>query len=139
MLYYGVSTGFANYIPILALVGSFILFVIAAPVLVYKYKVGLTIGIIGCLFMLPYSIMFLKGVFDDGVFNWVLLLSIVPFLLIGTGAYLSSKTLLQNNEPIRGIMIAGTYKLLLSGMPILLFVLYLIFYGKYWSWDMFKL
>jgi len=131
MFYYGVSAGFENYMPVLALIGSFLLFVIAAPIIVYQYRLGVMVGSVGCVFIVPYSIFFLKGVLDDGGFNWVVILAAFPLLLLSFNLYGGLKLLLnkEENEKIRG---RSNYKIFLSALPLLLFVLYIAIYGKYW-------
>lgn len=136
---YGVSAGFASYAPIAALLGSVLLFTVATPILVYNTRVGLIIGLIGCLLILPYNVGFAKGVFDDGVFNWGILLALLPIVLILFSTYFTVKPLLVKGTLISGIPSNAIAKLFLSGIPIALFILYLILYGKYWSWQMFKI
>jgi len=131
MLYYGVSAGFDNYIPILALIGSFVLFVIATPILVYQYRLGVIIGSVGCMFIIPYSFFLLKEALDDGGFNRVVILAALPLLLLFFNLFGGIKLLLSkiNDSKIRG---RRSYKIFLSAFPLLLFVLYVAFYGKYW-------
>ncbi len=134
---YGVSAGFANYTPIAALVGSVVLFVLAAPIFVYRQRVGLIIGLAGCLLIVPYNIGFARSVFDEGVLNWGVLIAILPTLLILFSLFFNVRGLMVKNAVVK--MPSGlTPKILLAGIPITLFLLYLIFYGKYWSWQMFS-
>ena len=135
---YGVSAGFSNYAPIAALLGSVLLFILAAPMLIYIKRVGLIIGLVGCLLIVPYNMGFTKSVFDDGVFNWGVLIAILPTLLILFSLFFTAKGLLFKDTVIT-IPSGLTAKILLAGIPIALFLLYLIFYGKYWSWQMFKM
>jgi hypothetical protein len=135
---YGVSAGSANYAPIAALLGSVVLFVLAAPIFVYRQRVGLIVGLAGCLLIVPYNIGFAKSVFDDGFFDWGVLVAILPTLLILFSLFFTAKGLILKNAVVK--MPSGlTSKVLLSGIPIVLFLLYLIFYGKYWSWQMFRI
>lgn len=136
---YGVSSGFASYAPISALLGSIILFTIAAPAFIYKARVGLLVGFIGCLLMLPYMLIIVRGVFEDRVFNLGILVSIVPTVLILLSTYFTIKSLSTKTTFFSGIPSGAIVKLLLSGIPLALFVLYLLFYGKYWSWEMFRI
>lgn len=135
---YGVSAGFANYVPIAALLGSVVLFVLAAPIFVYRQRVGLIIGLAGCLLIVPYNISFAKSVFDDGVLNWGVLIAMLPTLLILFSLFFTAKGLMLKNAVVK--MPSGlTSKILLAGIPIALFLLYIIFYGKYWSWQIFRI
>lgn len=135
---YGVSAGSANYAPIAALLGSVVLFVLAAPIFVYRQRVGLIVGLAGCLLIVPYNIGFAKSVFDDGVLNWGVLVAILPTLLILFSLFFTAKGLMLKNAVVK--MPSGlTSKILLAGIPIALFLLYIIFYGKYWSWQIFRI
>jgi hypothetical protein len=135
---YGVSAGFANYAPIAALLGSVVLFVLAAPIFVYRQRVGLIVGLAGCLLIVPYNIGFAKSVFDDGVLNWGVLIAMLPTLLILFSLFFTAKGLMLKNAVVK--MPSGlTSKILLAGIPIALFLLYIIFYGKYWSWQIFRI
>jgi hypothetical protein len=135
---YGVSAGSANYAPIAALLGSVVLFVLAAPIFVYRQRVGLIVGLAGCLLIVPYNIGFAKSVFDDGVFDWGVLVAILPTLLILFSLFFTAKGLMLKNAVVK--MPSGlTSKILLAGIPIALFLLYIIFYGKYWSWQIFRI
>jgi hypothetical protein len=135
--YLGFSSGFASYLPILALLGTIILFVIAAPILMYYRQSGLIIGLISSLSILPYSIMFLKGILEDGVLNWGILLAL-PTLLTIISICLTGMALL-GKATIAIIPSNPIAKLVLAGSPIGLFILYILFYGRYWDWGMFKI
>lgn len=137
IFYYGVSAGFSNYLPICALIGSILLFAIAAPLLIYNIRFGLILGLLGCLLILPFSVIFLKGILADGIFNWGILLAL-PLILILFSTYITAKYLLSRNVVLAGIPTGASVKILLAVIPLILFVLYLLFYGKYWSLGMFK-
>lgn len=139
MLYYGVSTGFANYAPVAALLGALVLFSSAAPIILYKTRMGLILGMIGCLLILPFSIMFLKSVFEDEIFNWSLLLITLPSIFVFISIFFTTKSLFNKNGLLLDIQANKLIKFLLFITPILLLILYLIFYGKYWNWNMFKM
>ena len=132
----GVSAGFADYIPVVALVGSVLLFTVASPILVLKKRLGLVIGIVSCLLILPFDITFTISLFQDTTFSWGTLFGFVPILLSFLSLFYS----------IRGFRIEGRMlfknqkiRLLLFWIPILLFILYFAVYGRYWSWQMFIL
>lgn len=135
---YGVSAGFANYVPVVALLGSVLLFVLAAPILLYNTRIGLIIGLASCLLIIPYSIGFTKSIFDDGVFNWGVLIAILPTVLILFSVFFTAKSLFVKGAVIKTPS-GSTVKILLASIPVALFLLYLVFYGKYWSWQMFKI
>jgi len=132
---FGVSAGFAHYAPIIALIGSVLLFAVASPILVLQKRLGLIIGIVSCLLILPFDIGFTISLFDDGVFNWGTLLGFVPIVLIGLSLFFTMKDFKGNRQSFTNLKI----KILLFSIPILLLILYIIFYGRYWSWQMFKL
>ncbi|HET8572413.1 MAG TPA: hypothetical protein VFL76_00955 [Edaphocola sp.] len=131
---FGVSAGFANYMPIMALIGSVLLFAAASPLLIIKKKLGLIIGIISCLLILPFDIGFTVSLFDDGVFNWGTLLALLPIISIIASSFYTIK---EFRRPKRAL--SQKVRILLFCTPILLFILYIIFYGQYWSWAMFRL
>jgi hypothetical protein len=58
VFYLGISAGFANYLPILALLGCILLFTIASPLIILSKKLGLIIGLISTILILPYSLIF---------------------------------------------------------------------------------
>jgi hypothetical protein len=134
---FGISAGFANYIPISALIGSIILFIGACPALIFNKKLGLILGLIGCLMLVPYSIVLIRGIIEDGVFNMGLLIGI-PSILVLLSTYFSIKYLF-NNQKNTEIELNKLNKLLLTGVPIALFIIYFFLYGKYWNWNMFKI
>lgn len=128
----GVSAGFANPIPLIALLGALLLFAVAAPMLVYNSRIGLSLGLVFLIAMLPYTIGFAKSGIEDGVFNWGVVLSFFPALLTILALYLSTRQIffqsgaelsLSENTAIRFILIA---------LPVGLTLLYFLFYGKYW-------
>jgi hypothetical protein len=128
MLYYGVSAGFASYVPILALVGAMVLFVVAAPLLVYHPKSGLCVGAVGCLLLLPYSLGFIAGIWEDAVinFSWPLLLAGLPASLVLLSSYWTGKTFFRSAYPLPVFPAAPTLKFLLCVLPILLGGSYII-------------
>lgn len=125
----GFSVGFASYIPIIALLGIFFLF-LSASIVIYFQRVGLMIGLVSSLMMVPYGINFTLGIIEDGVLNFGILL-VIPFLLVLLTIYISI-TYLQKDEKII-FSINNTINFILVMAPILMIVLYIFFYGKYWS------
>jgi hypothetical protein len=136
---FGVSAGFASYIPIAALLGSLLLFLVAAPIFVFNVKIGLKTGLIGCLFLLPYNLMFVIGVISDGILNWGILLIFIPTFLMIVSTYLTAKLLLKKKFVISDKPSNKIIKIMLSGTPIVLFIIYFISTWKYWSWGFFKI
>lgn len=136
---YGVSAGFASFIPIIALLSSVVLFTVATPIFIYNIRIGLVISLVCCLLILPYSVMFIMGVIDDGVFNFGVLLVLLPILLIYLCLYFILKSLLGKNSVIKGLPVNKVSKVILAAIPILLFIIYIACTGKYWSWDVFKI
>jgi hypothetical protein len=126
MLYYGVSAGFASYIPILALVGAMVLFVVAAPLLVYQPKGGLYVGAVGCLLLLPYSLVFITGIWEDAKFSWPLLLAVLPAILVLISSYWTAKAFLRSAYPLPFFPAVPRLKFLLCVLPILLWGSYII-------------
>lgn len=128
----GVSAGFENFIPVVALIGSLLLFAIAAPLLLYNNRVGLIIGFISLLLMLPYTIGFAKSGLEDGVFNWGVILSLLPALFALLATYLTAKYLFF--QPGANLMLpeSSGVRMFLAFVPIGITILYFIFYGKEW-------
>ena len=141
LFYLGFSAGFANYFPILALLGSISLFVLATPIVLYKFRLGLILGLISYLLMLPYIIGFISGILSDifaGTnFHFIILLMFLPPILVITGIYLSIKGLISKKK-IFFETTNETLKIILAIIPIFLFIMYLLFYSKYWSWETFN-
>jgi hypothetical protein len=133
---YGFSGGFASFLPIAALLGSVLLFVVAAPLLVYKVKPGLIIGLTCCVLILPYFVVFASSILDDAILHWGMLIAIMPVALTLFSIYFTMKPLVVKDAAI-GIRAGAVVKLLMAIVPVALFLLYLIFYGKYWNWQMF--
>ncbi len=131
---FGISAGFSNYAPILALVGAVILFSVASPILVIKRKVGLILGLIGVLLLLPFDIGFTIGIFEEESLNWGTLLALIPIVLTLLTLIYSIKELRSTEKLKIGNRII---KVTMVALPLLLLLLYILFYGKYWSWQMF--
>jgi len=133
----GFSSGFASYTPVAALFGSVLLFTVASPVIIYKTNLGLRLGLIGCLFIIPFNFIFVKGILQDNVFNWITLLGLSILVLVVLGFFVTMKLIVKKSNHLNEFN--GKYiRLALSSVPIILFALYLILYGKYWSWAMFE-
>jgi hypothetical protein len=127
--YLGFSAGFASYIPIFALFGVFLLF-LSASIIIYFQRIGLILGLISSLMIVPYGINVILGIIEDGVLNLGILLA-VPFLLVLLTIYLSITYLKKYKEiklPVHNII-----NIILAIIPVLLIILYLFFYGKFWS------
>ena len=139
MFFFGVSAGFANYSPILSVLGSVLLFSVVSPVLVFNSRLGLYGGIIASLLMLPQGFMFVLGALDDNVFNWGVILVSLPFLLIVFNLFFTLKKVVKKDYSLKGIPVNNSFKMILSGIPIMLFIVYLISIWEYLSLGMFKI
>ncbi len=136
--YLGFLSGFVNYFPVASLFGSVLLFTLAAPLVVYKNRVGMILGLVGNFLILPFNLVFSYAIIEDGIFNWITLFGILLLILVLTGFLLTIKEILKKDANINTFKGRNT-KLLLSSIPITLFILYLLFYGDYWNWQMFKI
>ncbi len=140
VFYLGFSAGLTNYFPVIALAGAIILFMIASPMLFYKIRLGLLIGLIALLFIFPYSMLFSISLFQDSQFSWDLLIGIIPSMFVLGCIYITVKYFFVRDyfasvKPIN----RGT-KILLSALPPLLFLAYIVGYGRYWNLsNLFKL
>jgi hypothetical protein len=128
----GVSGGFANYAPELALLGIFILFSIALPILIYKKTVGIIMGSLGCLLVLPFNIMFIKTVIQEQNISKGIVVAAIPFILTITSVILILQFFFRKKTLIAEVKGSRYLKMLLASTPIILFFLYLFFYGKNW-------
>jgi len=131
---FGVSAGFANYAPILAVIGSCLLFSLASPALLLNRRIGLIVGVVCFLMILPFDIGFTLSIFNDGGVNLGTFLAFIPIILILISLIYTIKDFKSGN-----VEIVKPLKVTLVSIPILLFILYIAFYGKYWSWEMFKI
>lgn len=144
-----ILTAVLNYYPIVAFwgmslapvsfFGSVILFTVAAPILIYNVRLGLIIGLIGCLLIFPYMFMIGKGIFEDDIFNSGILIAILPTVLILLSTYLTVKILLAKSTVVSGIPLNTIVRLLLSLIPIVLFAIYSISTWHYWSSEIFRI
>jgi len=128
----GVSAGFANFIPVIALIGSLLLFAIATPVMLYYNRLGVILGLIFLLMIIPYSVGFAKSGLEDRVFNWGVVLTFLPLFLAILAVYLSVKYIFFQPSISLSLPTSFIAKLLLSAIPIATTLLYFIFYGKEW-------
>ncbi len=87
----GVSAGFANFIPLAVLLGSPLLFAVATSLLLYNNRTGLILVIIFLIVMLSRTFGFVKSSLKDEVFNWGIIISLLPTLLKLVTLHLSSK------------------------------------------------
>jgi hypothetical protein len=133
LLYMGLSAGLVNYFPVFALFGTILLFVVSSAMLVYKIRIGLVIGLVTLFFIFPYSILFVISLFHDWQFSWILVLIAIPSLLVLVCIYITLKYLFSKRYSIFIKPIDRTTRILLSVMPLLLFILYIICYGRNWN------
>jgi membrane-associated protease RseP (regulator of RpoE activity) len=136
LFYLGASAGFSNYIPIIALCGSMLLFLIAAPLTVCYPKQSLYIGLLGAFLTVPYV-----GIFSGrllfgykGAYHWSLLFVLLPSVVVVMSIYLTLKLL--KKEKLSAVGSNYLYKSVCVLLPITLFLLYIIFYGDQWSSQM---
>lgn len=137
MFIWGVSAGFNSYMPIVAVIGSILLFVVAAPILAVNYKVGLFLGIGCCLIMLPFNAMYFLSFFKENksgynLFSILMLLpTIFNLLTIDT-----SVVAFRKNSTIG---FSKSFKIVLAVVPVFLFIIYLISVWKYQPWYWFTI
>lgn len=141
VFYSGFSAGFANYIPVAALIGSILLSIVAIPLIIYFQRFGLIMGLIGCVLMLPYSLMFVGHLFNgySGKWRWGIMLIMMPSAFVLLNLHFTVKALFTNKTELPPVATSNIIKAILSLMPILIFILYIFLYGKYWSWEMFEI
>jgi hypothetical protein len=128
----GVSAGFANLTPIIAIIGSLLLFAIATPLLLYNTRIGLILGLLFLIAMLPFTIGFAKSGLEDRIFNWGVILSFLPVLLTLLALYLSVKQIFFQPAINLYLPVSATAKFVLAAIPIVITLLYFVFYGREW-------
>jgi hypothetical protein len=127
-----VSAGFANLAPIAALIGALLLFAIATPILLYRSRIGLILGLIFLTAMLPFTIDFAKSVLGDGVFNWGVIFSFLPALITVFALYLSVRQVLFQQEASLSLPANSLARFVLAAIPVGITFLYFVLYGKEW-------
>lgn len=126
----GFSAGLVNLTPVVALTGAVLLFSIASPILLYNNRIGLILGLIFLIAMLPYFIGFSVSVLDDGSFNWGVVLSLLPVTLILLALFLSARQLFFRKGIILSMPTNSLIRAVLAAIPVGLILLYFLFYGK---------
>lgn len=137
MFMWGVSAGFSNYVPIVAVVGSIIMFVVAAPVLVLSNRVGVLLGLCCCLMMLPFNAGYFLSFFKDNRsgYNLFSFLMLLPAIFNLLAIYISVFAFFKKNT----IDFAKSIKIIFILAPILLFIIYLVSVWKYQPWYWFTI
>lgn len=125
---WGLSAGIASYIPVIAIVGCILLFVVIPPLLVRKPRIGYLGGLLCALAILPWILRSLIFDLRDSGFRFTSLILFLPCLLAITSAYLSTYFFVKN----KGLKLPtnSTQRFLLSVVPSLLFILYIITISK---------
>jgi len=134
MLMWGVSAGFASYLPIASVICSILLFVIAAPVIVFNSKWGLISGLVFSLIMTPFSVMYIIGTIGDSNYHDLIsLLFNIPYLLPFVVVGYTGKILIKKKYSLIHFPNSLISKILLSATPILLFAVYVLSISKNFS------
>jgi hypothetical protein len=132
LVFLGVSAGFANLTPIIAIIGALFLFAIATPLLIYNTRIGLILGLLSLIAMLPFTIGFAKSGLADRIFNWGVILTLLPVLLTFISLYLSVKQIFFQPVINLYLPVSATAKFLLAAIPVVITLLYFVFYGREW-------
>lgn len=141
LLYLGFSAGFENYFPILALFGSIVILLLSNPLTLYKPNLGAKISLISSIIILPYLIGFTNGIFNDFIngSSLIVFLFAIPILFILLTLYFNFKILSDKNySRVRIEAISFKVKIVLVLFPLILALMYVLVYGKYWNWQMFN-
>lgn len=136
--YLGSSIGFANYLPIGALLGSVLLFAMAAPITLYYLRLSLYIGLISIFLILPYVSMFTVQFLMEyrGALHWSVILILLPSIMVLISLCLTIRLLMA--KELVSISSNKYLRVLLASIPIIMFLLYLALYGNEWNWEMFN-
>lgn len=137
MFIWGVSAGFSSYMPIVAIIGSILMFVIAAPMLIVNYRVGLLIGIGCCLVMLPFNTMYFISFFRENKsgYNLFSILMLLPAIFTLLAIYTSVVAFIKSST----VDFSKPVKIILALAPVLLFIIYLTSVWKYQPWHWFTI
>lgn len=125
---WGLSAGIASYVPVVAMVGCVILLVIIPPLLIHKPKIGYSGGLLCALAILPWTVRFSVSELQEFEFNIIKLIFFLPCLLAITSGCLSAYFLVKNKD--LKLPANSTQRFLLSVIPGLLFILYVIAISK---------
>jgi hypothetical protein len=118
---WGLSAGIASSVPVIAMIGCVALFVVIPPLLVHIPRMGYLGGFLCSLLILPWSIGYLVSDFQ---FSFTDLFVLIPCLLAVYTGCLSVYYFVRKRDII--LPKSSVFRLLLSIVPALLFVLYLI-------------
>ncbi|GAC1417847.1 MAG: hypothetical protein NVS1B13_19730 [Flavisolibacter sp.] len=132
MFLWGVSAGFSNYIPIIAAIGTILMFVIATPMLAINFKTGLVVGLIYSLAILSFNIGYLVTVIEDKKYHvFIGLLTLIPTVLNIVTIFFIITGLRKGGSTIN-----PSFKIVLAIVPVIVFLIYLISVWKYspWQW-----
>ncbi len=132
LFYLGFSAGFANPLPIGALVGGVLLSALAAPVLVYRVRTGLWLGALGCGLLLPYSVAFLGGMLLEWRWDWLLLVVMLPGLLVLVSSYATARSWQRPNTPWLRFPASAWGRRGLVLLPLLLWGSYFFSTWEFW-------
>jgi hypothetical protein len=137
MFMWGVSAGFSNYVPIVAVVASIIMFVVAAPVFVLNNRVGVLLGICCCLIMLPFNAGYFLSFFKENKsgYNWFSMLMLLPVIFNLLAIYTSVVAFKKNST----VNFSKSVKITLAVVPVLLFIIYVMSVWKYQPWYWFRI
>ncbi len=133
LFYWGLSAGFSNTLPIAALIGSALLFVVASPIVVFNVKAGALIGLLCCSVILFYNAFFLFGTITTGNHgNPAKYLFLLPALTNFFATMYSIYILFKEKSSVVHQFSSLTTKYFAAGTPIILSIIYLVFVlGKF--------
>lgn len=133
----GISAGFGSYVPVVSLFSSVLLFILAAPAVIYWFRIGLFIGLGCCLLILPYNLLVTEGLIEDLVIGrygiWGILMPVIPTCLTILSLI---KTFIAIRRRLVRLPIPsnGILRAVLFFLPIGLFIAYIASIWKYLSW-----
>lgn len=131
MLMWGVSAGFASYLPIASVISAILLFVIATPLLVFHAKWGAIFGLVLSVVMIPFSVVYIISTIGDSRYHSAIsLLFNIPYLLPFAIAGYTGNILIRKNYSSIKFPSAFISKILLSATPLLLFAWYVLSVAK---------
>src|SRR5919199_44362 len=130
LILWGLSAGFVNYVPVVAIIGCILLFVIIPPLLVLRPRLGYLGGLLCALSILPWAFGFLISsvheIYSVHEFQFTLIniLLFMPCLLLLVSGYLSAYFFVKKKDI--ALPTDTWLRFSLATIPALLFILYII-------------
>jgi hypothetical protein len=124
---WGFSAGAANTLPYVTLSAALCMFVITAPLSIFKPRLGVIFGLICAILLLPYEIAFLNDLLRDNEDVFITALFILPVLINMGTIILFTVALLQGRVNLINTPQKISSKIILAILPAFLVIAYIAF------------